>query len=180
MFGLSESFFQGSPFHNSSSDTSFGAEWRKKNNLNQKTQSRTFSPGSRLVKSPNFSPIVKQMNNFTIAEESDDAATSNKTFIVVDHVESPQTPINTTYVIDHKLKKKNVGAAEAQKFLDRKNAHKRRTMFMLPATPTTVIGNGKLNASDFEHKFTVDTILKEIGMKKYIDLFESEEVRTRF
>lgn len=176
MLGLSESYFQGSPFN--SSDSSFGTEWRKNNHR----QSRTFSPGARFVKSPNISPItlIKKMGTLTIAEEPDEA-TSDKTFTVdnpTHGIGSPHTPvINKTFIVDRESKYKNVGI---EKKMEREKTLKRRTMFLIPPTPTKIKGNSKLNASDFEHKFTVDTILKEIGMTKYINLFESEEVSIFF
>lgn len=180
MLGLSESFFQGSPF-NSSNDSSFGIEWRKKNNLNQQNQSRTFSPASRFVKSPNISPIIKKMDNLTIAEEPDDSG-CDKTYIVsydnpIHGINSPRTPINRTFIIDQNVKfRENI--AEKKIFIEKKS-HRRRTMFLIPPTPTTIKDNSKLNKSDFEHQFTVDTILKEIGMTKYANLFEREEVNLK-
>lgn len=178
LLGLSESFFQGSPF-NSSSDSSFGIEWRKKNNLNQLNQSRTFSPASRFVKSPNISPIIKKLGNLTIAEEPDDSG-CDKTYIVdsdnaIIGINSPRTPINRTFIVNDNVKfRKNI--PEKKIFIEKKS-HKRRTMFLIPPTPTTLKDNSKLNQSDFEHQFTVDTILKEIGMTKYVNLFEREEVK---
>ncbi|XP_063696231.1 ankyrin repeat and SAM domain-containing protein 6-like [Culicoides brevitarsis] len=183
MLGISESFFHGSPF-NSSNDSLLSVEWRKKtNNLN----TRTFSPGSRFVKSPNISPIIKKIGKMTIAEEpaADDSSSSisscDKTFTINANLStdaitaSPQTPTNgSTFVITHNYRK-NAGIAK-QMTSEREKAHKRRTMFLLPPTPTTIRDNNKLNTSDFEHKFTVDTILKEIGMTKFINLFESEEI----
>lgn len=178
LLGLSESFFHASPF-NSSSDSSFGIEWRKRNNLNQQNQSRTYSPASRFVNSPNISPIIKKLGNMTIAEEPDDTS-CDKTFVInsINGINSPHTPVNTTFVIDQEMQYHKNMAAQKQIFMDRKKAHKRRTMFLLPPTPTTIRDSSKLNASDFEHKFAVETILKEIGLTKYINLFEIEEVRT--
>lgn len=114
----------------------------------------------------------------TIAEEPDDPS-CEKTFVInsINGIDSPHTPVNTTFVIDPEMKYHKNMAAQKQIFMDRKKAHKRRTMFLLPPTPTTIRDSSKLNASDFEHKFAVETILKEIGLTKYINLFESEEVR---
>lgn len=179
MLGLSESFFQGSPF-NSSSDSSFGIEWRKKNNLNQMNTNRTYSPGVAYLKSPNISPIVKKLEQMTITEEPDEGI--EKTYIIEEATlnkstsNSPHTPMNKTYVIEHVKKyQKNVGV-EKNMENERKKIYKRRTMFLLPPTPTSIKAVSKLNTSDFEHRFTVNTILKEIGMTKYIKLFEMEEV----
>uniref|UniRef100_A0A336MUW0 CSON007887 protein n=1 Tax=Culicoides sonorensis TaxID=179676 RepID=A0A336MUW0_CULSO len=169
LLGISESFFQASPF-NSSSDSSFGRDWNKQNNLNV----RTFSPSNRFVKSPNFSPITKKFADLTITEEIDES-NGNKTFLI-DDTNSPHTPLNQTYIKDSGVRpKKNVDNGTSNRF-EHDKIHRRRTMFLLPPTPTYNKVPSKLNTSDFEHAFSVDTILKEIGMTKYIDLFNMEEI----